>query len=147
MDLWIQAQALNGKARADMPLRFVIAPGSGELIGYYLLISAEVPRLGLPSAKLRRNKPNSIPAVKLAQMAVEKRFQGKGFGRRMLLCAMAEAVSVATVQQQTAFILDPVDDSARAFYSRFSFETLKDSGTMLLAMGTVRQLLAAWNAE
>jgi GNAT superfamily N-acetyltransferase len=140
MDRWIEERAVQAVAEQHFPLRLALA-ADGLLLGYYGLVSAQIPRLEAPSAKLRRNKPETIPVCRLAQLAVRQENQGAGLGRLLLFCALAEAERVSQTQQQTAVILDPADEAAAAFYRKFDFLTLKRSETMLLPMATVRALL------
>lgn len=65
----------------------------------------------------------------------------KGKGRWTLLRdAIINASKVAAIAAARALVVDPVDDSAAAFYARFGSRRIGDSGRMAI------RLQAAWHA-
>ena len=60
-----------------------------------------------------------MPATLLGRLAVDRRRQGKGYGRFLLADALYRAARSEIAS--FAVIVDPKDDNARRFYERESF--------------------------
>lgn len=73
----------------------VSAPASGLIAGYYTIASAGIPFLDLPPEESRRlPRYPSLPAVRIGRLAVDRRFQGRGFGEILLLDAMRRSMNL-----------------------------------------------------
>ena len=72
----------------------------------------------------QRNRPDPIPVILLGQLAVDKRYQGKGCARSLLFFALKTAVRLAKDVGCYAVVTHPLDDDVRAFYAQFGFEDL-----------------------
>jgi GNAT superfamily N-acetyltransferase len=70
-----------------------------------------------------------VPATLLGRLAVDKRFQGKGYGRFLLADALLRAVRSEIAS--FAVIVDAKVDGARRFYQRESFLPLPDESMKL----------------
>ncbi|CRZ20307.1 GNAT family N-acetyltransferase [Kingella kingae] len=91
-----------------------------EIAAYFTLAMQTVEPSDLHSNEKLPNYPTSV--VLLARIAVDKRFQGQGLGKRALLAALAKALQ-ASEQGLPAFavVLDVLDDDALKFYQSFDF--------------------------
>jgi len=65
-----------------------------------------------------------VPATLLGRLAVDRRHQGKGYGRYLLADALFRAVRSEIAS--FAVIVDAKDDNARRFYERESFLPFPD---------------------
>ena len=65
-----------------------------------------------------------VPATLLGRLAVDQRFQGRGYGRFLLADAVFRAVRSEIAS--FAVIVDAKDDAARRFYERESFLSFPD---------------------
>ncbi len=73
--------------------------------------------------RLTKGMPRlDIPAVLLARLAVDSAVQGRGLGAWLLRDAMLRTVAVSNEVGIRALLVHAIDDSARAFYTRFGFE-------------------------
>lgn len=111
-----------------------------EILGFFTLSFLEVGAAALPGEYSRRlPKSSRLPAAKLARLAVDKRWQGKGYGDLL----MADAVKriVATINESggiTGLFVDAKDEHARRFYLRFGFIPLQDTPlTLFLPLQTL----------
>jgi GNAT superfamily N-acetyltransferase len=80
-----------------------------------------------------------VPATLLGRLAVDRRQQGRGYGRFLL----ADALHRAALSEIASFavIVDAKDDSARRFYERESFLPLLDQPMKLFRpMADIKQL-------
>lgn len=124
LDRYFRTQA-GQDARKNMAAPFVLVLPDGGIAGYYTLSSTAVKLAELPDNMARRlPRYPLVPATLLGRLAVDKRFQGKGYGRFLLADALLRAVRSEIAS--FAVIVDAKDDAARRFYERESFLPLPD---------------------
>jgi GNAT superfamily N-acetyltransferase len=119
---------------------FVLVLADGIIDGYYTLsaIAVKLTELPDPAVHCLPRYP-LVPATLLGRLAVDRRFQGKGYGRLLL----ADALCRATRREIASFalIVDAKDDGARRFYERESFLPLADQPMKLFRPAAdIRQL-------
>jgi GNAT superfamily N-acetyltransferase len=98
--------------------------GEGEgapIAGYFCLAAGAVAREATPGAMGRR-APEPIPAVRMGRFAVDRRYQGQGWGADLLREALVRAASGGQVLGARALLVDALDDRARSFYLGHGFE-------------------------
>ncbi|MBF0168824.1 MAG: GNAT family N-acetyltransferase [Alphaproteobacteria bacterium] len=69
-------------------------------------------------------RPEAIPVILLAQLAVDRRFQGRGFARQLLFYALKTCFALSKNIGCFGVITHPLDEELRAFYHRFGFVDL-----------------------
>jgi GNAT superfamily N-acetyltransferase len=122
LDRYFRTQA-GQDARKKMAAPFVLVLPDGGIAGYYTLSSTAMKLAELPDDTARRlPRYPLVPATLLGRLAVDKRFQGKGYGRFLLADALLRAVRSEIAS--FAVIVDAKDDAARRFYERESFLSL-----------------------
>jgi GNAT superfamily N-acetyltransferase len=110
------------------------------IAGCYTLSSTSVQLAELPESTLRKlPKYPRAPATLLGRLAVDRRLQGKGYGRFLLADALYRAARSEIVS--FALIVEAIDDSARRFYERESFLPFPEQPLKLFrAMADIKQL-------
>jgi len=104
---------------------FVLVLSDETIAGYYTLSSTAVQLAELPEQTVRKlPRYPLVPATLLGRLAVDRRQQGKGYGRFLLADALYRAVRSEIAS--FAVIVDAKDESARRFYERESFLPLPD---------------------
>jgi len=138
---------IHRQARQDIKRKlsacFVLIDGNTNIIeAYYTLSNNSVPLTLIPdSIKKRLPKSyNSIPSTLLGRLAVDKNYQGQGIGKKLLIDALKRSYLISKSIGSFAVIVDPLDNDAHHFYTKFGFIMLPDSGKMFLAMKTIKQL-------
>lgn len=124
LDRYFRTQA-GQEARKNMAAPFVLVLPDGVVAGYYTLSSTAVNVGEWPPATVRKlPRYPLIPATLLGRLAVDRRQQGRGYGRFLLADALFRAVrsEIATF----AVIVDAKDENARRFYERESFLPFPD---------------------
>lgn len=96
---------------------------SGSIAGYVSLSATNIKRAFLPKAS-QRNQPEPVPAILLGQLAVDRRYQGRGCARSLMFFALTTAVRIADEIGCFCVLTHALDDGVRAFYEGFGFESL-----------------------
>jgi GNAT superfamily N-acetyltransferase len=139
LDRYFRTQA-GQDARKNMAAPFVLVLPDGTIAGYYTLSSTSVQLAELPPQTVRRlPRYPLVPATLLGRLAVDRRQQGKGYGRFL----MADALYRAAQSEIASFavIVDAKDDNARRFYERESFLPFPDQPMKLFRpMADIRRL-------
>jgi GNAT superfamily N-acetyltransferase len=108
-----------------MAAPFVLVVPDGTIAGYYTLSSTSVQLGELPEQTVRKlPKYPLVPATLLGRLAVDRRQQGKGYGRFLLADALYRAAQSEIAS--FAVIVDAKDENARRFYERESFLPFPD---------------------
>ena len=141
LDRYFRTQA-GQDARKNMAAPFVLLLPDGTIAGYYTLSSTSVQLAELPAETVRKlPRYPLVPATLLGRLAVDRRQQGRGFGRFLLADALYRAARSEIAS--FAVIVDAKDESARGFYERESFLPLPDRPMKLFRlMADIRQLFA-----
>lgn len=81
--------------------------------------------------------------VKLARLAVDRRYQGRGIGAELLRDTFLRTAQAADRIGAVAMMLHAKDDQARAFYERYGFRASPLQALQLfLPMKTLRAAIA-----
>ena len=139
LDRYFRKQA-GQDARKNMAAPFVLLLPDGTIAGYYTLSSTSVQLGELPEKTVRKlPRYPLVPATLLGRLAVDRRQQGKGYGRFLLADALYRAAQSEIAS--FAVIVDAKDESARRFYARESFLPLPDQPMKLFRpMADIRRL-------
>jgi GNAT superfamily N-acetyltransferase len=123
-----------------MAAPFVLVLQDGTIAGYYTLSSTSVQLGELPDKTVRKlPRYPLVPATLLGRLAVDRRQQGKGYGRFLLADALYRAVRSEIAS--FAVIVDAKDENARRFYERESFLPFPDQPMKLFRpMADIRRL-------
>lgn len=139
LDRYFRTQAAQD-ARKNVAAPFVLLPPDEIIAGYYTLSSTSVQLAELPPQTVRKlPRYPLVPATLLGRLAVDRRRQGRGYGRFLLADALLR--SVRSEIASFAVIVEAKDDNARRFYERESFLPLPDQPMKLFRpMADIRRL-------
>jgi GNAT superfamily N-acetyltransferase len=123
-----------------MAAPFVLVLPDGMIAGYYTLSATSVQIAELPAQTVRKlPRYPMVPATLLGRLAVDRRQQGKGYGRFLLADALYRAARSEIAS--FAVIVDAKDENARRFYERESFLPFPDQPMKLFRpMTDIRRL-------
>lgn len=114
----------NNERQLSRTYALVHEHNSLKIIGYYTLAPCmvETPS-GLP-----RNKKYlyPYPAIKLARLAIDKAFQGKGYGELLLIDAINKVVISNSQVGGVGLFVDATNNSAISFYEPYGFINYSD---------------------
>lgn len=115
LDQWFHRFAWQNQ-RANNAVTYV-APQGGRIAGYYALAAATIRRDWSP-ASFAAHRPQSIPCMLLARLAVDRRVQGQGVGTTLLLDALRRTLAASDHFGIAALLIHCKDEDARCFYVR-----------------------------
>jgi GNAT superfamily N-acetyltransferase len=104
----------------------IVAHSGDSIVGYYTLSPAQIERKIFPT-KLAKGLPNyPIPAIRLCRLAVDQRYQGKGFGEELLVHALQKCLLISKEIGGYIVIVDAKNLSIRKFYEKYGFTEFED---------------------
>lgn len=127
----------NDKNR--MGKTFVLFEGS-VAAGFVTLCSGSIDYDELPKNYKLPRYP--IPAIRIARLGVDKRFQGKGYGKELLSFSL-EKIALLSGFIGVKFVIVDAKDSAKSFYEHYGFMPLPTSPNALLL--PIETVLAAFD--
>ncbi len=102
------------------------------IIGYYTLCPASVQREALPEKIFTGPRPNPIPGFRLYRLAIDKKFQGQGWGKLLFVHALKKCLDQASQIGGSVVIIDTKHERAKQFYQRFGFCALANGPFVLV---------------
>lgn len=99
---------------------FVWHAGDRRGVAYFSLAAHLVVRADLPR-KIGRGSPDTIPAVLLARLALDRALHGQGLGGELLWDALSRAVSASRLAAARVVVVDAIDAAAARFYQHHGF--------------------------
>lgn len=142
LDEWLRQHALANQAKGFT--RVMVSCEGQRVAGFYGLAPTAVPPAQL-SRKLRTGRhPDPIPAILLGQLAVDRRYAGRGLGSALLRHALGRCVAAAETIGGRAVIVRAIDREAEAYWASNGFIAAPDDPAILF-----RSIadIAGWLAE
>jgi GNAT superfamily N-acetyltransferase len=123
LNQWLQRHAWNNQKSGLTRTNVIVDLASDGIAGYVSLATCQIERAWLTKGQ-QRNRPQTIPAVLLAQLAVDQRYQGRGYAQSLMHFALTTSVRLSREIGCFCVLTHPLDDAVRAFYRAFGFEDL-----------------------
>ncbi len=112
-----------------------------QVLGYYSISAGAIDRDNLSAQAAKRFPSFPIPVARLARLAVDREFQGRGLGEDLLLDGLNRVLRASDDIGIVAVLLDAKHEKAKRFYMRYEFESLPDQPlTLWLPMAAVARL-------
>lgn len=140
LDNYIHTQAKQD-VKSKVAACFVCSDDDREIKGYYTLSNGSIPSLQIPDI-IRKKLPkyHDLPVTLLGRLAIDNKFKGKKLGQLLLIDALKRSYDTSSTIGSMAVVVEPIDQEATAFYAKYGFIALPDSGRMFLPMATIKQL-------
>ena len=143
---WLRSQALKSQ-KSDDARTYVCRSPDETVAGFYAIATAAIVRAELRAvpARLRRNAPDPVSCILLAQLGVDLNHQGQGLGRELVIHAMRQVAVVASIAGCRLLLVHPARGRVAGWYGRFGFVDLAvtPGPAMAISVAQVRTLLAA----
>ena len=138
LNLYLQRMA-NQDQRRSLTKVYVLADGK-RVVGYYSISAHSVLRDHLPKdIKLASYK--NVPFLLLGRLAVDKDYQGQGYGDTLIFHAFKTTLDAAEKVGILGMLVEAKDETAVAFYEGFGFKRLQRSRNKLVLPLSVMKTL------
>jgi GNAT superfamily N-acetyltransferase len=147
LNTYLQKRA-SQEAKKKIATTFVMADSpTGAVIGYYTLSANSVLLADLPNETARKlAKYPHVPATLLGRLAIDRLYQGRGYGEVLIIDALRRALQATTEVASYAVVVDAIDDRAQSFYEQYEFRAFPDRKLRLfLPMKTITNLFLTNN--
>lgn len=142
LDSYFQKQAGQDVKRNLAACFVLIDKNTDKIAGYYTLSSNSIPQYQIPESFKKKGPPSylSIPTILLGRLAIGINYQGKGFGKLLLVDALKRCFDTSASIGAYAVVVGPLDNEAEQFYDKYGFIKLPDSGKLFLPITTIKAL-------
>lgn len=123
VDDWLATKALQHQKK-HLSVTKVLIDESGAIAGYYTLATGQIDFGGLPAGVSKHLPRRALPVAVLAWLGVDGKHRGKGLGGMLFAQALRDCWEAGRTFPFIAVILDCINESAKAFYSRWDFAEL-----------------------
>lgn len=119
------------------------------ILGFYSLCPASLEYARTPEIVRKGLARHEVPGFRLARLAVDLRFQGRGLGGQLLLAAGRRCLRAAAEVGGVVLAIDGKDERAALWYASYGAMPLLDAPlSLVLPLATMEQALkAAGKAE
>lgn len=129
LNLYLQRVA-NQDQKRSLTKVYVLAEGE-RVIGYYSISAHSVSKDHLPENK-QFGGYHEIPFLLLGRLAVDRHYQGLGYGDVLILHAFATTMEAAEKVGIMGMVVDAKDENAASFYQGFGFKRLSSTKNRLV---------------
>ena len=137
LDDWLKKRAMSNQA-SGASRTFVVVDQDQRVCGYYALAAGAVAHQSAASS-VRRNRPDPVPVMVLARLAVDTRAQGVKLGASLLQDAVNRAVAVSYNAGVRALLVHALHARAKLFYEHYGFQPSPAHPLILmLRLGSVK---------
>lgn len=143
LDDWLRRRAWNNMLVAASRTYVACPASSPRIVGYFALSMGQIlAREAVGS--MRRNMPQTIPAVVLGRLAIDRAWQGKGLGRALLADVLRRALRASTEISARLVIVHAISPGAEAFYLHHGFTRLPvETPTLAVDLVKFRKVAAS----
>jgi GNAT superfamily N-acetyltransferase len=144
LDAYLKKRA-SQEAKKKIAAPFVMADSKTlAVIGYYTLSATSILLADLPKETARRlPKYPLVPATLLGRLAIDSRYQGRGYGELLLIDVLRRALQATTEIASYAVVVDAINERARSFYEQYEFCIFPDQKLRLfLPLKTIADLFS-----
>ena len=125
-DIFLQRYAGQNQDRLFVGTTYAALDGQ-RVVGYVTVAVGQLDRDDLPKGAHSRLPRYPLPVLRLARLAVDEAFQGRGLGRRLAAYAFAVALQVRVTGGCVGIVVDALPARV-GFYADLGFEELELTG-------------------
>ncbi|MGD0942221.1 MAG: GNAT family N-acetyltransferase [Terracidiphilus sp.] len=117
---------------------------SKTILGFYSLSAASVAYARTPEIVRRGLARHEVPGFRLARLAVDRRFQGKGLGGQLLLSAGRRCLLASSEVGGVVLVIDAKNERVARWYLSYGAIPLVDAPlSLMLPLATMKAALVA----
>jgi predicted N-acetyltransferase YhbS len=144
LNAWLRQYSKQNRKK-DFAATWVVADAEYRIVGYVTLTMSSLDLSSAPTA-VAKGAPNQVPVLLCGRLAVDHRYAGYGIGSTLVQHVLTSAIELNQKAACKAVIVNALNPSARAWWSRLGFrqftEESDDLDLYLLTKGAVATLAA-----
>lgn len=114
---------------------------NNRIIGFFTLCSSSIKYEEFPHDKTHLIPRHPISCIRIARLAVDEKYQGKGYGKELLKQAFLKILN-ASVTIGIRLIVVDAKESSTSFYEKFGFSKLSSNRlSYYLLLDTLKEAL------
>lgn len=135
-------QYANQDQKRNLTKVYVLAEDT-KIIGYYSISAHSVLRDNLPDDQ-RVGGYDSLPFLLLGRLAVDKAYQGRGYGDVLIYHAFKTTLQAAETIGILGIVVDAKNEKAASFHEGFGFmRLLGNRKRLVLPLSVIKNLIAS----
>ncbi len=139
---FLRRYARKSHERGGAKTFLAIDDADKTILGFYSLSPASVDYARTPEIVRRGLARHDVPGFRLARLAVDRRFQGRGVGGQLLLAAGRRCLLAAVEVGGVVLVIDAKNEGVAGWYASYGAVPLLDSPlTLLLPLATIEAAL------
>ena len=141
---WFREHAGQQERSDNVRTTLGLATFDSRIATFYSLVAHRIELDELARSTVYSARRYPIPAILIAQLAVDVKYQGQRLGALTLGHALATLADTSHAVGFEAVVVDAIDDTAQTFYAKYGFTELVDGGRrMVLPTAALRASNAA----
>jgi GNAT superfamily N-acetyltransferase len=139
---FLRRYARKSHERGGAKTFLAIDDSDKTILGFYSLSPASVEYTRTPEVVRHGLARYDVPGFRLARLAVDRRFQGRGLGGQLLLAAGRRCLLAAAEVGGVVLVIDAKNEKVASWYSSYGAVPLLDAPlTLLLPLVTIETVL------
>ena len=131
LDTWLHANAARSHQQGVARVHVWVDESEPQRVVAYTAIQPTQ----LASRHLSRGQAGghtAVPGYLIARLALDRELHGSGLGAELLIRALEVCVDASMIGGGRIIAVDPIDDAAATFYTKFGFTPTKGPGDRLV---------------
>jgi GNAT superfamily N-acetyltransferase len=139
---FLRRYARKSHERGGAKTFLAIDDSNKTILGFYSLSPASVDYARTPEAVSRGLARHDVPGFRLARLAVDRRWQGRGIGGQLLLVAVRRCLLAAAEVGGVVLVIDAKNARVATWYASYGAVPLLDAPlTLMLPLATAEAAL------
>ena len=139
---FLRRYARKSHERGGAKTFLAIGDADKSVLGFYSLSPASVDYARAPEIVRRGLARHDVPGFRLARLAVDLRWQGRGIGGQLLLAAGRRCLLAAAEVGGVVLVIGAKNERVAAWYASYGAVPLLDApSTLLLPLATIQDAL------
>jgi GNAT superfamily N-acetyltransferase len=139
---FLRRYARKSHERGGAKTFLAIDDSNKTILGFYSLSPASVDYARIPEAVSRGLARHDVPGFRLARLAVDRRWQGRGIGGQLLLVAGRRCLLAAAEVGGVVLVIDAKNARVATWYASYGAVPLLDAPlTLMLPLATAEAAL------
>jgi GNAT superfamily N-acetyltransferase len=140
LNSWLRQHAERATGQGTRTY-LLVEEATSAVVGYFALAPHLLERDDAPSS-VRRGAPRRIPAILLAELALDQNLQGRGLGAELLTHALTTILAAARTAGGRLIVVDAIDENAASFYRAHDFKpSPTDPRRLMMKLSTAAHAL------